>query len=266
MYGVIGGMVILVVGIAVMAYKILTTKPVTEIVQVPVPAPAPPPTAVAVAPKAAATPTTPGAPAIPEDKLPPREGEPGGEPAKAAGDGAKHDKGGGQKKPGKGGAKDKKGGASADVGGGKAAPAAAAAAPEPEKKGPAKGSLDDLLDNALSGKSKTRNRAAASDDDAPAPRRAAAPPAEAAGPLSKSAVVAGMNSIKPKINDCYNQYKVPGMAMVMVVIGKNGKVSSASVSGKFAGTPSGACVEKAVKSASFPPSEGLSTPYPFQLK
>jgi predicted Zn finger-like uncharacterized protein len=267
MYAVIGGMVILVVGIAVMAYKILTTKPVTEIVQVPVPAPAPPPTAVAVAPKAAATPTTPGAAAIPEDKLPPREGEPGGEPAKAAGDGAKHDKGAGhEKKSGKGGGKDKKGGASADTGGGKAAPAAAAAAPEPEKKGPAKGSLDDLLDNALSGKSKTRNRAAASDDDAPAPRRAAAPPPEAAGPLSKSAVVAGMNAIKPKINDCYNQYKVPGMAMVMVVIGKNGKVSSASVSGKFAGTPSGACVEKAVKSASFPPSEGLSTPYPFQLK
>jgi len=26
------------------------------------------------------------------------------------------------------------------------------------------------------------------------------------------------------------------------------------------------CVEKAVKSASFPPSEGLNTPYPFQLK
>ena len=56
------------------------------------------------------------------------------------------------------------------------------------------------------------------------------------------------------------------MAMVSVVIAKNGKVTSATVSGKFAGTPTGSCVEKAVKSASFPPSEGLSTPYPFQLK
>jgi len=266
LYAVIGGMLLLVIGIGVMAYKILTTKPVT--VEVPVPAPAPP-VAVAVAPKpAAAVPTSPATPPIPEEKLPPREGEPGTEAAKAAGDGAKHTTGAGgkEKKIGKGGGKDKKGGASADTGGGKAAPAAAASAPEPEKKGPAKGSLDDLLDNALSGKSKSRNRAAASDDDAPAPRKSAAPPPEAAGPLSKSAVVAGMNSIKPKINDCYNQFKVPGMAMVMVVIGKNGKVSSASVSGKFAGTPSGACVEKAVKSATFPPSEGLSTPYPFQLK
>ena len=66
-----------------------------------------------------------------------------------------------------------------------------------------------------------------------------------------------MNSVKPKVAACYSEFKVQGMAMVNVVIGKNGKVSSATVSGKFAGTPTGACVEKAVKSASFPPSDGL---------
>ena len=84
--------------------------------------------------------------------------------------------------------------------------------------------------------------------------------------LRKSAVVAGMNSVKPKVNDCYTQFKVPGMAMVNVVISPSGKVSSATVTGKFAGTPTGSCVEGAVKSASFPPSEGLSTPYPFNLR
>ena len=266
MYAVIGGMVILVIGIAVMAYKILTTKPVTEIVQVAVPAPAPPPTAVAVAPKAPAT--APAAPSIPDENLPPREGAPGTE-AKAAGDGAKHEKGGGKTgKAGKGGGKTVKGGAAAE-GGTKAAAPAAAPAPEPEKKGPAKGSLDDLLENALQGK-KTRRPAAASsssDDDAPAPRKAAAAPAaESAGPLSSRAIVAGMNSVKPKVNECYNQFKVPGVAMVNVVIAKSGKVTSATVSGKFAGTPTGGCVEKAVKSASFPPSDGLTTPYPFQLR
>jgi hypothetical protein len=75
-----------------------------------------------------------------------------------------------------------------------------------------------------------------------------------------------MNSVKGKVGDCYNQFKVPGMAMVNVVIGKSGHVTSATVSGKFAGTPTGSCVEKAVKSASFPPSDGFTTPYPFQLK
>jgi hypothetical protein len=214
----------------------------------------------ALAPKAAA-PAAPAAPAaapIPDENLPPREGS---EAAKAA-EAAKHEKVAGTKKAGKAGKGGREKGAATE-GGGKAAVAVAAPAPEPEKKA-AKGSLDDLLENALSGK-KSRPRPSASSDDE-APVRKSAPAAEAAGPLSKSAVVSGMNSVKPKINDCYNQFKVPGMAMVMVVIGKNGKVSSASVSGKFAGTPSGACVEKAVKSASFPPSEGLSTPYPFQLK
>ncbi len=264
MYAIIAAMGLLVVGIGVMAYKILTTKPVTVIEQVP--APAAPPTAVALAPKPAAPAASPAAPSIPDENLPPREGAAGTESAKAAGEGAKHEKGGGKEKHvGKGGGKDKKGGTGAESGGGKTAAATPAAAPEPAEKKPAKGSLDDLLEGALSGK-KSR-RAASSDDDSPAPRKAAAAaPAEAAGPLSSRAVVAGMNGIKPKVNDCYNQYKVAGMAMVNVVIAKSGKVSSATVSGKFAGTPTGTCVEKAVKSASFPPSDGLNTPYPFQLR
>jgi hypothetical protein len=56
------------------------------------------------------------------------------------------------------------------------------------------------------------------------------------------------------------------MAMVNVVIAKSGKVTSAVVTGKFAGTPTGACVERAVETARFPRSDGLSTPYPFLLK
>ena len=34
-----------------------------------------------------------------------------------------------------------------------------------------------------------------------------------------------MNGVRPKVTDCYNQFKVPGTAMVNVVIGKNGKVT-----------------------------------------
>ena len=90
----------------------------------------------------------------------------------------------------------------------------------------------------------------------------AANPAEPA----KNAVVAGMNGVKPKVNACYAEFKQSGMAMLNVVIGKAGKVSSATVTGKFAGTPTGSCVEKAVKSASFPPSDGLSTQYVFMLR
>ena len=65
---------------------------------------------------------------------------------------------------------------------------------------------------------------------------------------------------------CYARFAVPGTAMVNVVIAKRGHVASAAVTGKFAGTPTGACVEAAVKTARFPRSNGFSTPYPFQLR
>jgi predicted Zn finger-like uncharacterized protein len=276
-YAVIAGMAILVIGIGLMAYKILTTKPVTVVETVQAPA-APSAPIAALAPKAApgvapaagspvaaagtTAPTT--APAIPDENLPPREGSEA--TTKAAADAAARHAAKREKAKGAGAGKDKKAGTE---GGGKSGATVAAAAPEPVEKKAAKGSLDDLLENALSGKKSRPRPAASSDDDGPAITKkgsSSAASAEAAGPLSKSAVVAGMNSVKPKVAECYNQFKVTGMAMVNVSIAKSGKVSSATVSGKFAGTPTGTCVEKAVKSAGFPPSEGLNTPYPFTLK
>ena len=86
------------------------------------------------------------------------------------------------------------------------------------------------------------------------------------GPLSKGELVKGMNAVRGKIADCYARFQTPGIAMVNVVIGRDGRVSSATVTGKLAGTPTGACVGAAVKTATFPPSGGLVTPYPFLLK
>jgi predicted Zn finger-like uncharacterized protein len=274
LFAVIGGMVLLLGAIGVMTYKIFTAKPVTVIEQVAAPpAPAAPavapvaPAAPANAAAAAAAPAAPSSPTIADENLPPREGAPA--PADAKHERGEHaergEKGG---RHGKGKDRDKKGGgASGDSSGGKAASAPAVAAAEPEKEtkkaAPRSGgnSLDDLLDNALSGR-KPR-KAASSDDDGPAKK---APEPVAAGPLAKDAVVRGMNGVRSKVSDCYNQFKVSGTAMVDVVIAKTGKVTSATAMGKFAGTPTGACVEKAVKSASFPPSDGLHTPYPFMLK
>ena len=85
-------------------------------------------------------------------------------------------------------------------------------------------------------------------------------------PLSKVALVKGMSSVKGKIADCYARNQVPGLAMVNVVIAPDGKVSTATVVGRFAGSPTATCVEAAVKTATFPPSTGLTTPYPFSLR
>ncbi|HEX3698082.1 MAG TPA: GYF domain-containing protein [Polyangia bacterium] len=252
-------MVALVGVILLMAWKIFSDKPpvLAEPTPASVSAPVAAAPAAAVKPSETATaPTTPQ-PSIPDDKLPPREAPKSGvaaAPTTAAHPG-KHGKGGRHGVV-----------ASADPsGGGRSATAAGspavAPAADPTEKKPTKGSLDDLLEGALSPKAPKASKLRGDDDS----RKAVAEPA-ASGPLSKNAVVAGMNSVKGKVGDCYNQYKVPGMVMVNVVIGKSGRVSSATAQGKFAGTPSGNCVEKAVKSAAFPPSDGLTTPYPFILK
>ncbi len=258
-YAVIGVAIVLVGAIGFMVFKLLSTKPVTT-VEAPIAVPPEPGAPAAAAPSApvaaaapAAAPTT-----IPDEKLPPREAPAAAAPAAASAKPEKGEHHHGREHAGK--ETGKRGGGEDGKKAAAAAPAVAAVVPEAKK--PAKGSLDDLLDGALNhksgGSSSPKPRV---DDDGPRHSDSGG-----GGPLAKGAVVAGMNSVKGKVADCYQQFKVPGMAMVNIVIGKSGRVSSASVTGKFAGTPTGSCVEKAVKTASFPASDGLSTPYPFQLK
>jgi predicted Zn finger-like uncharacterized protein len=269
-YPLIGVLVVAAGGIGVLAWKVMTAKsplePERVVVQVPVPTPVPGPAVAARAPEAT-KPST-----IPDEKLPPREGEAKGEgkveksdKAESKGEGkgegkSDHHHRGKAESKGESKGAESKADAKADskrMAEDKKAGAQAAALIN-EKK-PAKGSIEDLLNDATPKRSGSSH---GGDDDG----KKGGGEGASAGPLAKGAVVAGMNGVKPKINDCYNQYKVPGMAMVNVVIGKSGKVTTATVTGKFAGTPTGTCVEKAVKSASFPPSDGLTTPYPFQLK
>ena len=85
-------------------------------------------------------------------------------------------------------------------------------------------------------------------------------------PLSRAAILKGLDAVEPLVHACYRRFHVPGTAMVNVAIANSGRVSSAQVSGKFAGTPTGACVEAAVKTARFPPSDGFVTPWRLQLR
>lgn len=128
-------------------------------------------------------------------------------------------------------------------------------APKPaEPSKPSKpSSIDDLL-NQVSKKS---------DDDKP--KKAAAPAAAALTSLSQSDIVKAMQAVQPKVKQCFDQYKVPGTALTNVSVAKGGRVAAVSVAGKFAGTPTGTCVEAAAKTAKFPPCEAMNFPWPFQL-
>jgi hypothetical protein len=84
--------------------------------------------------------------------------------------------------------------------------------------------------------------------------------------LSQSDIVRAMKAVQPRVKECYDQYRVPGIASVSISVSKGGQVAKATVTGKFGGTPSGACVEAAAKNAKFPPCEAMSFPWPFQLR
>ncbi len=72
--------------------------------------------------------------------------------------------------------------------------------------------------------------------------------------LSGSDIKAGMGSVAGKATACYAGTQ--GSAAVKLTVAPSGKVQKVTVSGVFAGTPVAACVESAVKSASFPPWDG----------
>jgi hypothetical protein len=64
----------------------------------------------------------------------------------------------------------------------------------------------------------------------------------------------GMAAVSGKAQGCYKGTQ--GTAMVKLTVAPSGQVTKASVAGAFAGTPEAACVEAAVKGASFPAWDG----------
>ncbi|HEX7499333.1 MAG TPA: hypothetical protein VF524_03420, partial [Polyangia bacterium] len=132
-------------------------------------------------------------------------------------------------------------------------PTGASASDSSSAKSTKKGnkSLDDLL-------GEVGNKKGGGEDKA-------APPAVKLITLTQSDIVNAMKGVQPKVQACANQFKVPGTAMANLSVASGGRVSTASVTGKFAGTPTGSCVETAAKSAKFPPCQSMTFPWPFTL-
>ncbi|HWO18180.1 MAG TPA: hypothetical protein VNO30_05370 [Kofleriaceae bacterium] len=64
-----------------------------------------------------------------------------------------------------------------------------------------------------------------------------------------------MNAVTPKVTSCYAGQQ--GTAVVKLTVAPTGQVQKMTVSGVFAGTPTGACVEGAIQSVTFPPWDGV---------
>jgi len=86
-------------------------------------------------------------------------------------------------------------------------------------------------------------------------------------PLTRDQIKLAMKQIRPRIEECYRQHQQRGVAQVRIEVGNGGTINSAAVSGRpFAGTPTGDCVETAVKSVSLPASAGMTFHYPFPVR
>ena len=85
--------------------------------------------------------------------------------------------------------------------------------------------------------------------------------------LTREQVRVGMDPALPTAKLCYQQHRVPGVAMVKLTVAPSGNVTAATVTGRFSGTPSGACIEGAVKQLTFAPAEqGMTFDYPLPLR
>jgi hypothetical protein len=98
---------------------------------------------------------------------------------------------------------------------------------------------------------------------APAPAAAAAPSAELPERPTRSQMTTVLSGLNGPIRSCANGQT--GTAPVAIVIGNDGVVRSANVSGQFAGTPAGECIAGVVRRARFPafraPQVNITYPY-----
>ncbi len=131
----------------------------------------------------------------------------------------------------------------------------------PSRPRRSRGGSNDPLAALLSRAARSRSARSARSDSRPA---AVGKPS-----LTRGDIKSAISRVKGGVQRCYDKYKVAGMIRVRVVVsGSSGRVSSASIRGKFSGTPTGRCVARAVRRARFPkfarPSQSFT--YPFILR
>lgn len=89
--------------------------------------------------------------------------------------------------------------------------------------------------------------------------------AEAARPLDRAAVVAGMQAIRPALDGCAATYAAAGVATVKLTIAPAGTVAAAAIEPRVAGwgdfdaaSDIGRCIVAAVRAARFPRFDGAA--------
>ena len=83
--------------------------------------------------------------------------------------------------------------------------------------------------------------------------------------LSPYQINQGMAPVRKQSMKCFDAYGVPGKASFKVTISNEGAVSGLEQTGDFVDTPTGACLEKAIKAATFPKMKKPSMTFDFPV-
>jgi len=93
------------------------------------------------------------------------------------------------------------------------------------------------------------------------------PPPSPHGPgLTSAEILTAMKKVEPEVRACARPVDIGKFVIVRVRIGTDGSVTTAVATGRFGGTPVGACVEEAMKMIRFRENPGMELPYPFVFK
>jgi hypothetical protein len=86
--------------------------------------------------------------------------------------------------------------------------------------------------------------------------------------LDRGQIRAGVHALRARVKACFNRYRVPGTAYMKLTISPQGRMARVLVRGRFAGTPTGACLRQVFMTARFPRFSGppLSVNYPVFLR
>jgi hypothetical protein len=130
----------------------------------------------------------------------------------------------------------------------------AAGAPAGGTAGPSTGAASGRVASSGStreGSASTAPSRGGSGDSTPAPPSRPAP----TGPLpespSRDDVRDALEGVRPQVEACFADSH--GLAEVVVIAASSGRITTATVSGRFAGTPVGSCIARAVRGARMPP-------------
>jgi hypothetical protein len=86
--------------------------------------------------------------------------------------------------------------------------------------------------------------------------------------LSMTMIKDAMKPVVLAANQCYSQFAISGNAKLKLTVSGDGTIAKYEQQGDFVGTPTGECIDKAIKNVSFPRTKKPSTSFafPIQLK